>query len=153
MRHKSWGWDHKELSILWLAGQSADQDRWANDAWKCDGKKKKDMTANQIRMNLGFNFRQCLAAWVLSYFILSSSGEMKQSFSSKPILAWTLQGGERLGRINRSEPSLSTGHRQSGKRRGSGTRSKHRVLWESRLGLDSSESSAGGAEEAGWGGE
>ena len=40
----------------------------------------KIMTENQIRMNLGFNFQQCLAAWVLSYFILSSSGEMKQSF-------------------------------------------------------------------------
>ena len=31
------GWDPKELLIHWLAGQSADQDRWANDAWKCDG--------------------------------------------------------------------------------------------------------------------
>ena len=49
----------------------------------------RNMIENQIRMNLGFNFRQCLAAWVLSYFILSSSGEMKQSFSSKPILAST----------------------------------------------------------------
>ena len=108
-----------------------------------------------VRMNLGFNFQQYSAVLVLFFFILCSSGWTFKMSSHllNPILIEKLQGRKRLGRVNWGKYVLPAGHRKGCKRGSWRVGSKHRILWEARLGLCSSQSSPGGAEKACWRGE